>query len=548
MSDDDRHIPGWYWIAGPDGPSRQFAEHQRPVGAAKTEGVGDGDVDFHLAHRVRHVIQIAFRVGRGEIGRGWRDLVAHRERRVDRLDAAGRAQQVAGHGFGRTHSQLARVTAKGGLDRERLGAVSQRRRSTVGVDVLHLVGIQPGVAQGVAHAARRALAAFRRAGHVIRVPAHAETHELAINFRAAFFRVLIFLEHHHARALAQDETVAVLVPRAAGGFRTVVARGQGLGVAEPGDGGRRDGGFRAAGDHDIGVAVFDQAAGIANAMGGRGAGGDHGEVRTLEAENHRQVARDPVDDAHGHVERRNPARSLFLDGQHGVLDRADAANAGADVHADLLGVGFRDFQPRVLERLDARRHAQLDETVHAPRFLFGNAERGGIEILDFTGDGGRVTAGIEQRDRADAAFAGQDVAPVFGDTDANGRQDAEAGNDDAPLAQSRIPHCLGAAPPRFIKPKGRHPVRMTASYSNELSVQTGVDVVDGLLDGGDLFRLFIGNFAVKFLFQRHYQLDRIQGIRAQIIHEGGGGLDLALVNAQLLHDNLLDALFDTAHG
>src|SRR3972149_2883110 len=99
-----------------------------------------------------------------------------------------------------------------------------------------------------------------------------------------------------------------------------------------------------------------------------------------------------------------------------------------------------------------------------------------------------------------------------------------------------------------VQPKGRHPVRMTASYSNELSVQTGVDVVDGLLDGGDLFRLFIGNFAVKFLFQRHYQFDRIQGIRAQIIHEGGGGLDLALVNAQLLHDNLLDALFYTAHG
>ncbi len=68
-------------FSGPDGHSRQFAEHQRPVGAAEAEGVGDGDIDFHLACRIRHVIQIAFRVGGDEIDRRRRDLVLYRQRR-----------------------------------------------------------------------------------------------------------------------------------------------------------------------------------------------------------------------------------------------------------------------------------------------------------------------------------------------------------------------------------------------------------------------------------------------------------------------------------
>ena len=192
-----------------------------------------------------------------------------------------------------------------------------------------------------------------------------------------------------------------------------------LALPKPPMAGRRDGGLGAAGDHDVGVAVFDHAAGIADAVGGGGAGGDHGEIRSLEAVHDRQIARDHVDDAHGNVKRRNPARSLFLDGQRGVFDRADAADAGAEVHADALGVGLRDFQPRILDGLDAGGHAELDEAVHAARFLFGNAERGGIEILDLAGDGGGKAGGIELRDAADAAFAGEDVAPVFSDTDAD---------------------------------------------------------------------------------------------------------------------------------
>ena len=49
----------------------------------------------------------------------------------------------------------------------------------------------------------------------------------------------------------------------------------------------------------------------------------------------------------------------------------------------------------------------------------------------------------------------------------------------------------------------------------------GLDVFDRLADGLDFLRLIIRNLNVKFLFQRHNELHRIQRVRAQIVHERG---------------------------
>jgi hypothetical protein len=73
------------------------------------------------------------------------------------------------------------------------------------------------------------------------------------------------------------------------------------------------------------------------------------------------------------------------------------------------------------------------------------------------------------------------------------------------------------------------------------------DVIDSLLDRGDLFGLVVGNFALEFLFQRHDQLNGVQGIRAQIVYEGGLILDVRLIYTQLFGDDLLDALYDVIH-
>src|SRR5690606_3536426 len=86
------------------------------------------------------------------------------------------------------------------------------------------------------------------------------------------------------------------------------------------------------------------------------------------------------------------------------------------------------------------------------------------------------------------------------------------------------------------------------SLRTELLLQMGVDVVNRLLDVGDLLGFLVGNFALELLFQRHHQLDGIERIRAEIVDKRGLVLDLRLVDAKLLGNDLLDALFDVLHG
>src|SRR5574341_1791136 len=50
-----------------------------------------------------------------------------------------------------------------------------------------------------------------------------------------------------------------------------------------------------------------------------------------------------------------------------------------------------------------------------------------------------------------------------------------------------------------------------------------VDVVDGLLDGQNLFGVLIGDFNAEFLFERHHQFDGVERVGAEILHEVGFG-------------------------
>ena len=130
----------------------------------------------------------------------------------------------------------------------------------------------PAFLSALAMLRARAVAVFGRRGDVVRIGAHAVAGELAVDARAARLGVLELLEHQHARALAQHEAVAVDVPGAAGRRGIVVARGQRARRAEAADAERADRRLGAAGDHHVGIAVFDQARGLADAVIGRRAG------------------------------------------------------------------------------------------------------------------------------------------------------------------------------------------------------------------------------------------------------------------------------------
>src|SRR5882724_2954482 len=76
---------------------------------------------------------------------------------------------------------------------------------------------------------------------------------------------------------------------------------------------------------------------------------------------------------------------------------------------------------------------------------------------------------------------------------------------------------------------------------------TIVDVLNGLLDRGDFLGVLIGNLDLEFFFQSHDQLDCVERISSQIVHERCIVRDLFLLDAQLLGNDGFDLLLNCAH-
>src|SRR5215475_119189 len=73
----------------------------------------------------------------------------------------------------------------------------------------------------------------------------------------------------------------------------------------------------------------------------------------------------------------------------------------------------------------------------------------------------------------------------------------------------------------------------------------GVDVLDRFLHARNLFRVFVGNLDPEFLFERHDELDGVERVGAQVVHERSIRGHLFFIDAQLLHD---DALYFVGYG
>ena len=74
------------------------------------------------------------------------------------------------------------------------------------------------------------------------------------------------------------------------------------------------------------------------------------------------------------------------------------------------------------------------------------------------------------------------------------------------------------------------------------------DVFDDVADGLQFFGVLIGHFHGKFLFKGHYQLDDVERIRSQIIHEGRRGRHFRFVDAELFHRLIAAWLSEPYHG
>ena len=88
----------------------------------------------------------------------------------------------------------------------------------------------------------------------------------------------------------------------------------------------------------------------------------------------------------------------------------------------------------MLDGFLGRGHGQLRIAVRAAGILLVEEMLAGFEILHLRGEAAVELGGVPGRDRADAAFAGDQVGPGGGDVQTERGDRAHAGDDDAPLA------------------------------------------------------------------------------------------------------------------
>src|SRR5438093_4431593 len=72
----------------------------------------------------------------------------------------------------------------------------------------------------------------------------------------------------------------------------------------------------------------------------------------------------------------------------------------------------------------------------------------------------------------------------------------------------------------------------------------GLDVLDGVADRVDLLGVLVADLDLERLLQRHDQLDGVERVRPQVVHEGGVHRDLLRIDAQLFDDDAFDLVLD----
>ena len=123
------------------------------------------------------------------------------------------------------------------------------------------------------------------------------------------------------------------------------------------------------------------------------------------------------------------------------------------------------------------------------------------------------------------------------------------------VVPARVDECLleqVEVPDREPDPRGEglgwtHDARGPGRRASEGLGGVLVDVVDGVLHGADLLRVLVGDLRPELLFEAHDELDEIERVGVQVVDERRLRLDLILVGAELLDDDLLEALVGGCH-
>src|SRR3989304_5062079 len=98
-----------------------------------------------------NIVQVAVRVGMVQVDGGWDYPLLNREDTEDSLYSTGGPQEMAGHGFGGAHRQSVGVGPENRFDGFGLHFIVEGGGSAVGIDVIHLFGLEASVPQGQPH-------------------------------------------------------------------------------------------------------------------------------------------------------------------------------------------------------------------------------------------------------------------------------------------------------------------------------------------------------------------------------------------------------------
>ena len=117
-----------------------------------------------------------------------------------------------------------------------------------------------------------------------------------------------------------------------------------------------------------------------------GTGRHHTETRAFIAFQNGHMAGNHIDQRAGNKEGVDFARAAFLHRNTGGFNAGQAADTGADVHANAFFIQIRRIvQTRIGNRLQRRRNAVMDKHIHPARF-FGADIFADIEIAYFAGN------------------------------------------------------------------------------------------------------------------------------------------------------------------
>src|SRR5437867_1367978 len=101
---------------------------------------------------------------------------------------------------------------------------------------------------------------------------------------------------------------------------------------------------------------------------------------------------------------------------------------------------------------------------------------------------------------------------------------------------------IGQTMPSPVTTTLRRVTQVALRFRSRLGVR--LDVVDGLLHGGDLLGFLVGNLGLELLLERHHQLDGVERVRPQVIDERSRVVDLGCGDAGWPGADLLAARFD----